>query len=107
MESSLQMIQKISQSPMLDWYFQQFHEPPDLFYHNARVTFLSFYVSIFYGILSEKENSDLVFSSLIHELQGDPAVANKSIASEITQKNFGTIQTPYTQRSYSTLSDAR
>jgi hypothetical protein len=86
MESSFLAIQKISQTPMLDWYFQQFHEPPDLFYHNARVAFLSLYVSIYYGLLSEKENSDLIFSSLIHELQGDPSEVNKSIASEITLK---------------------
>lgn len=78
------LVQKVLRSPMLDWYFQQFHEPPDLFRHSARVTFPFAIFCLQHAILTEKELESAVFASVIHELEGDPAESLKTVVSEQT-----------------------
>jgi hypothetical protein len=77
-------LQKIIKLPTLDWYFQQFHEPPDLFHHSARVAFPLTAFCLRNNIVSEKELEPLIFSSIIHELEGDPSSSMKSVVSEET-----------------------
>lgn len=77
-------LQKTIQSSMFDWYFNQFHEPPDLFQHCARVCFsISFFCQL-NPLLSAKELEDILQSALIHELSGDLAENLKTVVSTQT-----------------------
>lgn len=78
------LVQKVVRSPMLDWYFQQFHEPPDLFHHGARVSFAMAIFCLQHSVLTEKELESAVFASVIHELEGNPSESLKTVVSEQT-----------------------
>jgi hypothetical protein len=77
-------VTRVIKTPMLDWYFKQFHEPPDLLYHNARVTFLMALFCQLYPVLSVKEQEQILYSSIIHELQGDPTSSLDKVTSALT-----------------------
>ncbi|NUM88956.1 MAG: hypothetical protein HUU37_07115 [Bdellovibrionales bacterium] len=77
-------IQRVIQNQMLDWYFHQFHEPPDLFHHSARVTFLVALFCTLHPLMDQKNLELLVFASVIHELTGDPAQAANKVVSQAT-----------------------
>lgn len=82
--TSLAAMQKVVREPSLDWYFQQFHEPPELFHHNGRVAYS---VAIFCGmhpLVHDEELEALLYASLIHELEGDPAANVNTVASQQT-----------------------
>ena len=83
-KNSLLAIQKVLRSSSLDWYFHQFHEPPDLFYHSARVTFLSTIFSLLHSPLDGPRLENFIYSMVIHELEGDPAKNLKTVVSEKT-----------------------
>lgn len=95
LEKAFESFQSAAQSSVLDWYFQQFHEPPTLLFHNGRVALLSLYISHYLGLLSDEENKNLAISSLIHELEGDPSVIAKSITSEVTLKLLEKMKHPF------------
>lgn len=81
---AVSIVQKIIQSSMLDWYFNKFHEPPDLFHHNARVCFgLALFYQTHY-IVDDNSLEDILFSIIIHELEGDPQGISKTIVSQQT-----------------------
>lgn len=86
--AATQFVQKVVKLPTLDWYFQQFHEPPDLFHHGARVTYPLTVFCLHNGLVPEKELEALVFSSVIHELEGDPVENLKTVVSEQTLKTL-------------------
>jgi len=88
-EQALTILQRVVKNPMLDWYFQQFHEPPHLFQHNGRVAISGAAFSLKYKILSNQELEDFIFSSLIHELQGDP---EKSINTIVSQQTISSLE---------------
>lgn len=82
--SALALLRKVVNQPSLDWYFKQFHEPPDLFHHNARVAHT---IAIFCGmhpLIFEEEIEALVYSALIHELEGNPVDNIKTVVSQQT-----------------------
>ena len=83
-QTGMDSLQRVIKSPMLDWYFQQFHEPPDLFYHNGRVAYASSIFCSLHGLAEDKTLDSLVFSALIHELEGDPAQSLKTVVSQAT-----------------------
>lgn len=83
-QNAAQTIQRVIQNPILDWYFNQFHEPPDLFYHSARVTFLTAIYCSLHPLLDQKNIELLIFSSVIHELSGDPTQALNKVVSQAT-----------------------
>ncbi len=95
LEKAFASIQEAANSSLLDWYFQQFHEPPTLLYHNGRVALLSLYMSHFLALLTDEENKNLAISTLIHELEGDPANLQKSITSEVTLKKIENEKRPF------------
>ncbi len=95
LEKAFDTLQLAANSSILDWYFQQFHEPPTLLFHNGRVAIFSLYISHYFGLLTEEENKNLALSSLIHELEGDPASMPKTIASEVTLKNLEKMKHPF------------
>jgi hypothetical protein len=97
LESGLNSVQRVSKSPMLDWYFQQFHEPPDLFNHNGRVAYAAAVFCFLHKVLPEKEVDHLVFSALIHELEGDPATSLKTVVSQTTLALLERSQRPVPQ----------
>lgn len=70
--------------PSLDWYFKQFHEPPDLFQHNGRVAYLAAIFCHLHAVASPEEIEQLVYSALIHELEGSPATNVKTVVSQQT-----------------------
>jgi hypothetical protein len=79
-----EVMQKVIALPTLDWYFQQFHEPPDLFQHNGRVAHgLTVFLHL-YRIGNESELESACYSALIHELEGDPAANTKTVVSQQT-----------------------
>jgi hypothetical protein len=83
--SGLTVLQNVVRQPSLDWYFKQFHEPPDLFNHNARVAYS---LAIFCGLHPLEREEDLetvVYSALIHELEGSPA---KNITTVVSQQTL-------------------
>lgn len=80
-KNAIDAIQKVTQSSMLDWYFQKFHEPPELLHHNIRVAFSIAMFNSLYGILEEKELEDILFSAIVHELEGDPKEKQKTVVS--------------------------
>lgn len=82
--SAKETIEGVIKSPMLDWYFKKFHEPPDLFQHSARVTFLVTIFCRFFKLLDDRSLENLVFSMVIHEMEGDPSKSHKTIVSEQT-----------------------
>lgn len=88
------LILDVIKTPMLDWYFQQFHEPPHLLQHNARVTFLVALFSQLYPVLSHSEASGILFSSIIHELEGDPVTSLDKITSALTLDHIEKKQVP-------------
>lgn len=80
-ERAFEMLQKVMKLPSLDWYFQQFHEPPDLLQHNARV---ALYIAIFCNlrkVISDAEIETTIYSAFIHELEGDPSDNTKTVVS--------------------------
>jgi len=84
LKSGLEILLKVVRSPMLDWYFHQFHEPPNLFQHNARVALTATVFALMQTKATEKEIESFLFASLIHELEGDPATSISTIASQET-----------------------
>ncbi|MGZ3693205.1 MAG: HD domain-containing phosphohydrolase [Bdellovibrionota bacterium] len=78
------VVKKVINHPMLDWYFQQFHEPRDLFFHGARVAYPLAAFCLLHTIGSEKELENAVFSAVIHELSGDPRESLKTVVSQTT-----------------------
>ncbi len=82
--SSLESIQTAIKHPLLHWYFQQFHEPPDLFHHSARVMASISLFSSLNDIFDPREVEDILTAALIHELQGDPTDAQNMVASSAT-----------------------
>lgn len=84
LKTAQELLQKVVRSPMLDWYFHQFHEPPHLLHHNARVAISSATFAVHKKLLNEKEIETAIFSSLIHELEGDPTVNIKFVVSQQT-----------------------
>jgi len=85
---ALAILQKVVRQPSLDWYFRQFHEPPDLFHHNSRVAYS---LAIFCGmhpLIREEELETLVYSALIHELVGNPSENIKTVVSQQTLALF-------------------
>lgn len=95
LEKAFTSLQEAANSSLLDWYFQQFHEPPTLLHHNGRVALLALYLSHFFALLSDEENKNLAISTLIHELEGDPASQQKSLASELTLKKIESAKRPF------------
>jgi len=96
-EKAMDSVQRVCKSPMLDWYFQQFHEPPELFYHNGRVAYSAAVFSYLHGLLDDKSVDNLVYSGLIHELEGDPATSLKSVVSQATLQSLERSQRPVPQ----------
>lgn len=84
MTGAAELVKKVIRHPMLDWYFQQFHEPPDLLQHNARVAYSTAIFGQLYPLGSEKELESIVFSAIIHELLGDPKESLKTVVSQQT-----------------------
>lgn len=84
LKSGLESLLKVVRSPMLDWYFHQFHEPPNLFFHNARVALTSATFAFLHSKTTEKEIESFIFASLIHELEGDPLTSINTIVSQET-----------------------
>jgi hypothetical protein len=85
---ALLTLKSVAREPGLDWYFKQFHEPPDLFNHNARVAYS---LAIFCGIhplLHQEETDTLIYSALIHELEGNPVENIKTVVSQQTLALF-------------------
>jgi hypothetical protein len=80
-DHALDTVKTACTSPLLDWYFERFHEPPDLFHHNARVAAASAAFAIFRSLLKKSDLDTLVFSALIHELDGDPAASMNTVVS--------------------------
>ncbi len=81
-------LKKIVSEPGLDWYFKQFHEPPDLFNHNARVAFSIAIFCCIHPLLNQEELETLVYSAIIHELEGDPTGNIKTVVSQQTLAFF-------------------
>lgn len=84
MDKALSTIENVIRSPLLDWYFHQFHEPPDLFQHNARVTYGVATFCIINSVKTDCTLEDLIHSCVIHELEGDPKETAKKVASQVT-----------------------
>lgn len=84
MRAARESMQKTIESTMLDWYFQQFHEPPDLFQHNGRVAFLLAAFVHRHAALTSRELLDALFASLIHQLEGNPADRSATLVSQQT-----------------------
>jgi hypothetical protein len=83
-QSALTVLKKVVNLPTLDWYFQQFHEPPTLFHHCGRV---AYGVTIFLSlrkVAKAEEIEALAYSALIHELEGELAENAKSVVSRRT-----------------------
>jgi hypothetical protein len=81
---ALLMLQKIVKLPTLDWYFQQFHEPPELFQHCGRVAYA---LAVFLHLRNVAPDSDIesiCFSALIHELEGSLEKNRKAVVSQQT-----------------------
>jgi hypothetical protein len=85
---------KVIKLASLDWYFQQFHEPPDLLHHNGRVAFSLAVFCLFHQIASGRELENLLYSALIHELEGDPLESLKTVVSQQTLSVLEKIQRP-------------
>jgi len=78
------LLQKVINTPMLDWYFQQFHEPPHSFQHNGRVALTTTTFALLYSLAKENELESLIYSTVIHELEGSPETSMKTVASQTT-----------------------
>jgi hypothetical protein len=78
------LVKKVISHPMLDWHFQQFHEPPDLFFHTARVAYPLSVFALLHGMGTEKEVENIAFSAVIHELSGNPNDSLKTVVSQQT-----------------------
>ncbi|MGZ3651020.1 MAG: hypothetical protein ACXWR1_14830 [Bdellovibrionota bacterium] len=78
---ALLLLQKIVKLPTLDWYFKQFHEPPDLFHHCGRVAYALAAFMVLRNVAPEDEIESICFSALIHELSGDLAENAKTVVS--------------------------
>lgn len=78
------VIKKTVNHAMLDWYFQQFHEPPDLFFHSARVAYPLAAFCFLHHVADVKDIENLTFATVIHELSGDPRESLKTVVSEQT-----------------------
>lgn len=98
MEKSLWLVQKVIKSPMLDWYFQQFHEPPTLFQHNGRVAISSACFCLLQSLANEQEIENLIFASIIHELSGDPVTSLKTVVSTQTLSALEKFKRPVPER---------
>ena len=78
------LLQKVVKLPALDWYFQKFHEPPDLFLHCGRVAYgIALFLSL-RKISTDEEIEAICFSALIHELEGGIAENMKTVVSQQT-----------------------
>ena len=78
------LIQQIVNAPILDWYFQKFHDPPELFHHCGRI---ALHLAIFLQlrkIATDEEVQAICFSSLIQELEGSLEENQKKVVSEET-----------------------
>jgi|GEM_PF-5222300 len=87
-EKALVTLKNVTRETGLDWYFKQFHEPPDLFNHNARVAYsLAIFCSL-HPLLNQSDLDTLVYSTLIHELEGNPVDNIKTVVSQQTLALF-------------------
>lgn len=77
-----ELLKSSIQAPCLDWYFEQFHEPPDLFQHNARVSTLTILLLLRMGQTEIKNIEELIQSIVLHELDGDPKSSMNGVVSE-------------------------
>lgn len=84
MDAATATLKKVISQSVLDWYFNQFHEPPDLFYHCARVAYPLAIFCTLHALGHENEIEGIVLSAVIHELSGDPRESLKTIVSEQT-----------------------
>lgn len=84
-EEANEALNRVMKSTMLDWYFQQFHEPPDLLNHTGRVAYSTAVFSELHKVASPKELDTVIFSALIHELEGNPSQSmGKLVVSQAT-----------------------
>ncbi|MGE3260867.1 MAG: HD domain-containing phosphohydrolase [Bacteriovoracia bacterium] len=83
-DSAAAVLKKVIGHPMLDWYFQQFHEPPDLFFHAARVAYPFTAFCLLHALGTDKEIESATFAAVIHELSGDPKESLKTVVSQQT-----------------------
>ena len=97
MNTSAVLIKKVIKHPMLDWYFKQFHEPPDLLQHNARVAYSTLIFSSLYSLGDEKALENIAFSAIIHELSGEPKESMKTVVSQQTIAHLEREQHPAPQ----------
>lgn len=81
---SQKLMQKVVNLPTLDWYFQKFHDPADLFHHCGRVSYGLVLFLKLYNIGTEEEIEVACFSALIHELEGTPKENLKTVVSQQT-----------------------
>jgi hypothetical protein len=81
---ALLMLQKIVKLPTLDWYFQQFHEPPELFQHGGRVAYALAVFLHLRKVVPDDEVESICFSALIHELEGSLEANRKAVVSQQT-----------------------
>lgn len=79
--AGLSSLKKVINLPSLDWYFKQFHEPPDLFHHNGRVAYSLAIFSYFHKLFSAENLETVIHSALIHELEGSLASNQKTVVS--------------------------
>lgn len=82
------ILKNVAREPGLDWYFKQFHEPPDLFNHNARVAYSIGIFCCLHPLLNQSELETLMYSALIHELEGNPVDNIKTVVSQQTLALF-------------------
>lgn len=82
--NALALLQKLAKQPQLDWYFNQFHEPPDLFYHCGRVAYFLAIFLYLRKVALEDEIESICYSALIHELSGDLSANAKTVVSQQT-----------------------
>lgn len=91
---ALLMLQKIVKLPTLDWYFQQFHEPPELFHHCGRVAYALAVFLHLRKIAPDDDIESICFSALIHELEGSLEANRKAVVSQQTLAALGTKKHP-------------
>jgi hypothetical protein len=87
-ERALDLFQRGISAKSLDWYFNKFHEPPELFQHCGRVAFGSLLFALQFGLLSEQDRVTLSTAALIHELEGNLKDNRRVLLSEATLKNL-------------------
>lgn len=92
--AGLATMKKVAGLPGLDWYFKQFHEPPDLFHHNGRVAYALAVFCHLRRLAQNDELENIVYSAIIHELEGSPAANLKTVVSQQTLSLLETNKDP-------------